>query len=196
MDLTLKSLLRFARGIDRVNAAIGRLCAWLVLAACLVSVLNSLLRYGAHFAQQLLVDLPTLCFAGIVLAAAPKTLAEDSHIRVDILFRALGPRARATIDVIGSIVFLMPFCVLIVVMGSSSFLASWRIWEASPTPGGMPQWPAKALIPVAFALLLAQGLSQLVKALATASGMLEPAASPGLAEPSRVPGGPHAGGAV
>src|SRR6476619_3491921 len=134
MDLALKSLLRLARGIDRANAAVGRLCAWLVLVACLVSALNSLLRYGAHFAQQLLVDLPTLCFAGIVLAAAPKTLAEDSHIRVDILFRALGPRARATIDVIGSIVFLMPFCALIVVMGSSSFLASWRIWEASPTP--------------------------------------------------------------
>jgi TRAP-type mannitol/chloroaromatic compound transport system permease small subunit len=187
MDLALNALLRLARRIDHANAAIGRAAAWLVLAACLVSVANSLLRYGAHFAQQLLVDLPTLCFAAIVLGAAPKTLAEDGHIRVDILFRALRPRACAMIDVIGSLVFLLPFCVLIIVMGSSSFLASWRIAEASATPGGMPQWAARALIPAAFALLLVQGVAQLVKGLATAIG-LEPPPPPTSAGPSEASG--------
>ncbi len=96
MDHALTTvLLPAARRIDAASAAIGRLAAWLVLVACLLSVCNALMRYGAHFAQPMLLDLPMLLFAGIVLGGAPRTLAENSHIRVDILYRSLAPRRRA-----------------------------------------------------------------------------------------------------
>lgn len=167
-------LLPLAARIDRASAAIGRMAAWLVLAACLVSIFNSLMRYGAHFAQQLVLDLPPILFAGIVLGAAPKTLAENSHIRVDILFRSLDPRRRSLIDILGLLVFLIPFCVTMIVLGLPVFLASWRIGEGPLTPGGLPQWPARALIPLAFTLLLAQALSELVKSMAAALGLDAP----------------------
>ena len=172
MDRALiRLLLPLSRRIDEATAIIGRMAAWLVLAASLISIFNSLMRYGAHFAQQALLDLPPLLFAGIVLGAAPKTLAENSHIRVDILFRALEPRRRALIDILGNLCFLMPLCVVMLVMGVPFFLDSWRIGEGPLTPGGLPQWPAKALLPAAFALLLAQALSELVKSAATLRGV-------------------------
>jgi len=98
MDHALRAfLLPLARRIDAATARIGHLAAWLVPAGCLLSMVNALMRYGAHFAQPALLDLPALIFAGIVLAAAPLTLAENSHIRVDILFRSLGARRKAII---------------------------------------------------------------------------------------------------
>ncbi len=165
-------LLPLARRIDTATTAIGRLAASLVLAACLVSLFNSLMRYGAHFAQQALLDLPTLLFAGIVLGAAPKTLAENTHIRVDILFRSLSPSRRAIVDILGNVVFLMPFCVLIIAKGVPVFMRSWKIEEGPITPSGLPPWPAKLLIPLAFAVLLVQALSELVKSVAAARGLL------------------------
>jgi TRAP-type mannitol/chloroaromatic compound transport system permease small subunit len=172
MDHALKNvLLPVSRRIDAATTAIGRMAAWLVLAACLVSIFNALMRYGAHFAQPSLLDLPMLLFACIVLGAAPRTLAENSHIRVDILSRWLGARRRAFIDIIGNLAFLIPLCVVMIVSGLPSFASSLRIGEGSVTPGGLPQWPAKALIPAAFTLLLAQALSELVKSIAAARGL-------------------------
>ncbi|SEE00829.1 TRAP-type mannitol/chloroaromatic compound transport system, small permease component [Rhizobiales bacterium GAS191] len=171
MDAALRKLLPAARRIDALTAAIGRMAAWLVLAACLLSVFNALMRYGAHFAQPLLLDLPMLLFAFIVLCGAPRALAENSHIRVDILFRALSPRRRALVDILGHLLFLIPLCLVMIIAGLPFFLGSWRIGEGALTPGGLPQWPGKALVPFAFALLLVQALSELVKALAVARGL-------------------------
>jgi TRAP-type mannitol/chloroaromatic compound transport system permease small subunit len=166
-------LLPAARRIDAATAAIGGLAAWLVLAAYL-SIFNALMRYGAHFAQAALLDLPVLIFAGIVLGAAPRTLAENSHIRVDILFRSLSARRRAVIDILGNLIFLIPLCGVMIVAGTPFFAAAWRIGEGSANPGGLPQWPAKALIPLAFAVLLIQALSELVKSIAVARGLQAP----------------------
>ena len=178
MDHALRTvLLPAARRIDRVTAGVGRFAAWLVLAACLVSVANALLRYGAHFAEPVLLDLPVLLFAGIVLGAAPRTLLENSHIRVDILYRSLAPRRRALIDLFGNLLFLMPLCLFMIVESVPFFASSWRIGEGSVTPGGLPQWPAKALIPAGFALLLLQGLSELVKAIGALRGFEPPSRS-------------------
>ena len=175
MDHALRSVfLPAARWIDRATAAIGRLAAWLVLAACLVSIFNSLMRYGAHFAAQALIDLPPLFFAGIVLGTAPKALRENSDILVDILFRSLGPRKRAVIDIIGNLAFLMPLCAVMVALGVPGLATSWRIGEGPLTPGGLPPWPARALIPMAFALLLLQAVSELVKSIAALRGIASP----------------------
>jgi TRAP-type mannitol/chloroaromatic compound transport system permease small subunit len=178
MDHALRTvLLPAAHRIEKVTAGVGRIAAWLVLLACLLSVANALLRYGAHFAAPALLDLPVLLFAGIVLGAAPRTLAENSHIRVDILYRSLPPRRRAAIDLLGNLLFLIPFCLVMLVESLPFFASSWRIGEGSSTPGGLPQWPAKALIPAGFALLLLQALSEIVKAIGTLRGIEPPSAT-------------------
>jgi TRAP-type mannitol/chloroaromatic compound transport system permease small subunit len=180
MDHALRMvLLPAARRIDAASAAVGRVASWLVLAACLLSVFNALMRYGAHFAQPMLLDLPVLLFAGIVLGGAPRTLAENSHIRVDIVYRSLAPRRRAVLDILGHLIFLGPLCLIMILEGVPFFASSWSIAEGSITPGGLPQWPAKSLIPLAFALLLAQALSELVKSIAIARGVETPAAPAG-----------------
>jgi TRAP-type mannitol/chloroaromatic compound transport system permease small subunit len=172
MDHALRTvLLPASRRIDAASAAIGRMAAWLVLAACLLSVLNALLRFGAHFAKPMMLDLPVLLFAAIVLGCAPRTLAEDSHIRVDILYRSLSRRRRAVLDMLGHLIFLVPLCAIMIVEGVPFFAISWRIGEASVTPGGLPQWPVKALIPAAFGLLLIQALSEFIKSFAIARGV-------------------------
>ncbi len=178
MDHALRTVfLPASRRIDALSAGVGRAAAWLVLAACLISVANALLRYGAHFARPMLLDLPSLLFAGIVLGGAPRTLAENSHIRVDILYRSLAPRRKAILDLIGNVVFLVPLCLIMLAEGLPFFASSWRIGEGAVTPGGLPQWPAKALIPAGFALLLLQALSQIVKSLAVLRA-IEPSPAP------------------
>ena len=193
MDAALNRLLPFARLIDAGTRAIGRLAAWLVLAACLLSIANALLRYGARFAEQAMIDLPALLFSGIVLCGAPRALAENSHIRVDVLFRALPPRRRALIDILGHLVFLIPLCLVMIVDGVPFFARSWAIGEGALTPGGLPQWPAKALVPAAFLLLLLQALSELVKAVAVASGHSQPGRQIGLADDEAEPAAQHPG---
>ncbi|MBV9054284.1 MAG: TRAP transporter small permease subunit [Hyphomicrobiales bacterium] len=179
MDHALRTvLLPAAHRIDIITAWVGRGAAWLVLIACLLSVSNALLRFGAHFALPALLDVPVLLFAGIVLLAAPRTLAENSHIRVDILYRSLAQRRRAVIDILGNLVFLAPFCLLMIIESVPVFASSWRIGEGSITPGGLPQWAAKALIPAGFALLLLQALSEIVKAIGALRGVVWP--PPGL----------------
>ena len=184
MDHALRTvLLPASRRIDALTAAVGRAAAWIVLAACLISVANAFLRYGAHFARPMLLDLPVLLFAGIVLGGAPRTLAENSHIRVDILYRSLPPRRKAILDLLGSLVFLVPLCLVMIIESLPFFASSFRIGEGSLTPGGLPQWPAKALIPLAFTLLLLQALSEIVKALAVLRG-IEPAPAPDASMPA------------
>lgn len=178
MDHALRIVfLPVARRIDAVAAFVGRLAGWLVLVACLISVANALLRYGVHFARPILLDLPLFLFAGIVLGGAPRTLAENSHIRVDILYRAFTPRAKMVIDILGHVIFLVPLCLIMIAEGLPFFAGSWRIGEGSITPGGLPQWPAKALIPAAFALLLLQALSEIIKASAVLRGIEPPPAA-------------------
>ncbi|MBV9741671.1 MAG: TRAP transporter small permease subunit [Hyphomicrobiales bacterium] len=175
MDHALRTVfLPASRRIDAVTAFVGRVAGWLVLVACLISVVNALLRYGAHFARPMLLDFPLLLFAGIVLGGAPRTLAENSHIRVDILYRTLSPRSKTIVDVLGHGIFLVPFCILMIIEGLPFSTSSWRIGEGSITPGGLPQWPTKALIPAAFALLLLQALSEIIKAIANLRGIETP----------------------
>jgi TRAP-type mannitol/chloroaromatic compound transport system permease small subunit len=92
---------------------------------------------------------------------------------VDVLYGRLGTRGRAGIDLAGTLLFLLPFCVLMLWATWPAVAASWAVREVSPDPGGLPRWPIKALVPVAFVLLFAQGVSQAIKAVAALRG-LEP----------------------
>jgi TRAP-type mannitol/chloroaromatic compound transport system permease small subunit len=94
----------------------------------------------------------------------------DAHVRVDVLYSRLEPRGRAWIDLVGTVVFLVPFCVLMLVVAWPAVRSSWALREMSPDPGGLPRYPIKALILVSFGLLLAQALGQIVKHVATIRG--------------------------
>jgi TRAP-type mannitol/chloroaromatic compound transport system permease small subunit len=161
-------LLRTARGIDRLTGGIGRFVAWLVLLMVLIGAFNAVARYlgrymGVSLSSNAYLELQWYLFSIIFLLGAAYALREDAHVRVDVIYGRVSARARSIINIAGTIVFLIPFCVFLLWVSSPVIRASWRVREGSPDPGGLPRYPLKAMIIVCFALLLLQAISELIK---------------------------------
>jgi TRAP-type mannitol/chloroaromatic compound transport system permease small subunit len=109
-------------------------------------------------------------FSLVFLLGAAYALRHDVHVRVVVLYERLGARARAWVDLLGTVVFLVPFSAMMLWVTFPAVRASWQIRETSPDPGGLPRYPIKALILVAFVLLILQAVSQLVKSVDTIRG--------------------------
>lgn len=167
-------LLAFSRAVDAVNAAFGRIADWLVLLACLVSAGNAFLRYGYSLGSNAWLELQWYLFAGVVMLGASYTLFRNEHVRVDLVYGSLRERARLWVDVLGIAFFLLPAMALLAWMTWPFFLDSWMRGEMSGSPGGLIRWPAKILLPIGFALMVAQGLSELIKRIALLRGIRLP----------------------
>lgn len=158
--------LRLARGIDSLNERIARLAAWLVVAAVVISAGNAISRKAFSISSNAWLELQWYLFGAVFLLGASWTLARNEHVRIDVVSSRLAPRTRRWIDVVGHALFLIPFALVHVVTAVPFFLLSWRTGEVSPNAGGLPLWPAKLLVLVGFTMLLAQGVSELVKKVA------------------------------
>lgn len=167
-------LLAFSRAVDWVNTQFGRVADWLVLLACLLSAGNAFLRYGFSLGSNAWLEAQWYMFAGVVMLGASYTLFRNEHVRVDLVYGSLRERARIWVDVIGIAFFLLPAMALLAWMTWPFFLDSWMRGETSSSPGGLIRWPAKLLMPVGFALVTAQGLSELIKRVALLRGIALP----------------------
>ena len=98
------------------------------------------------------------------------TLQKNDHVRVDIFYKSLGDRQRAWVNLFGTLLFLLPFCGLVIFYSWGSVVNSWQIWEMSSDPGGLPRYPIKTMILVSFGLLILQGISETIKNWAIISG--------------------------
>jgi TRAP-type mannitol/chloroaromatic compound transport system permease small subunit len=154
-DRLLGALLPVSRGIDNMSRWIGRHVAWLILAAVIVSSLNAVIRKVFDTSSNSWLELQWVLFSIVFLVnnMLPKPL-------------------RNWIDVIGHAFFLLPLCVVMVLTGIPFFWRSWLIGEQSGNAGGLPQWPAKSLLMFAFALLLLQAISELIKRLSVMRGLI------------------------
>ncbi len=168
----MRRLLAFARGIDILNEGIGGVVLWLVLAAVLVSAGNAAARYGLDLSSNAWLEIQWYLFAAIFLFAAAYTLKHNGHVRVDVLYGRFPPRVRVWIDLLGTLLFLLPMCGLIAWLGWKGFLASYAVQEVSPDAGGLPRWPIKLAIPIGFGLLFLQGVSEAIKQVAVLTGHL------------------------
>lgn len=172
----MKRLLAFSRLVDRASTALGRTVAWLIVAVALISAGNAIVRKAFDWSQNALLEVQWWLFALVFLLAAPWTLAVNEHIRIDVVNSRLSVRSRNIIELAGHVLFLLPMAAMVVVTSWPFFATSYAQNEQSANAGGLPQWPIKALIPVAFALLFVQGLSELIKRIAIMRGDLaEPA---------------------
>ena len=151
-------LLKLSRAIDAVNRSVGRSLSWLVLVAVLVSAINAIVRKVFGVSSNAWLELQWVLFSVIFLVGASWTLLDNEHIRIDILNNLLPSWLRSTIDVIGHTFFLLPFTIVMLVTSLPFFLGSFRINEQSQNAGGLPQWPAKSIIFIGFALLLGQAV--------------------------------------
>ena len=166
LDAVLKALLPVTRVVDAVNTWIGKRIAWLILTAVVVSAVNATVRKIFDTSSNSWLELQWVLFSAVFLLCAPWTLLDNEHIRIDIVNNALPKWLRSTIDAVGHAFFLLPLTIIMVVTGIPFFLRSVEINEQSGNAGGLAQWPSKALIMVAFAMLFMQGISELVKRIA------------------------------
>jgi TRAP-type mannitol/chloroaromatic compound transport system permease small subunit len=188
----MKGLLVFSSAIDRVNAFIGRVMRWLTLAMVVVGSANAVFRYAGRFtgvdlSSNAYLESQWYLFSLVFLLAASYTLSSDSHVRVDVLFGRLSDKGRAWINLAGGILFLIPFCILMIWVSWPWVMNSFEVMEMSPDPGGLPRYPLKMVIPVTFVLLMAQGFSEVIKSLSQILG--NPPAPTSLETASRPPEG-------
>jgi TRAP-type mannitol/chloroaromatic compound transport system permease small subunit len=172
----MQALLKISRAIDRLSGWIGSMLSWVAVALVALGVINVVGRYlGAQLGMQLssnaLLEAQTQAFDLMFLLGACYLLGRDGHIRIDILHGRQSPRVQAWIDIVGTVFVLIPFCVVVIWLSLDYVGAAWSRLEMSPNPGGLPLYPIKTVIPLAFALLLLQGLSELIKRIATVAGI-------------------------
>jgi TRAP-type mannitol/chloroaromatic compound transport system permease small subunit len=161
-------LRRAADAVDRLNDGIGSGITWLSLVMILFGAYNALGRWatrfvGVNLSNNALQELQWYLFSVIFLLGAAWGLRHDVHVRVDVLYSRLSMRGKAWIDLLGTVFFLLPFCVMMLWVSYPAVARSWAVREGSPDPGGLPRWPIKALLLVSFSLLLIQGLALLVR---------------------------------
>jgi TRAP-type mannitol/chloroaromatic compound transport system permease small subunit len=159
-----------ARTIDAINERIGRAVLWLVLVVTLISAANALMRYGFGMSSNAWLEIQWYLFGAIFLLAAGYTHKHNGHVRIDVLYARWFPRARAWIDLLGTALFLLPLCALMVWLSWHGFIESLQRGEVSSDAGGLVRWPVRLLIPLGFALLGLQGVSELIKRVAFLRG--------------------------
>ena len=156
-------LLKLSQGIDALNERIGRLVIWLVLAATLISAGNAVVRYGLNTSSNAWLEIQWYLFGLIFLLGAGYTLKHNGHVRIDVLYGRFSTRAKAWVDLLGGLLFLLPMSGIIAWLGWDFFLASYAVDETSPDAGGLLRWPIKLAVPLGFALLWLQGASEVIK---------------------------------
>jgi TRAP-type mannitol/chloroaromatic compound transport system permease small subunit len=166
-------LLKFSGFMDRISEILGKIAGYLVLACCLISAGNALIRYLFNYSSNGWLEIQWYLFAFIVLLGASHTLRLNEHVRVDLVYGAVSERTRLWIDTIGLIVFLIPACLYLAWLSWPFFTASYAQGEVSSNAGGLIRWPVKFIIVSGFVLLALQGASELVKRVAALLGVLQ-----------------------
>jgi TRAP-type mannitol/chloroaromatic compound transport system permease small subunit len=168
----VRALLKLSGVIDAINTQIGKWVAWAILAAVVVSAVNATVRKVFDMSSNSWLELQWVLFSAVFLLCASWTLRDNEHIRIDIVNNHLPRGLRNTIELVGHTFFLLPLTIVILVTGIPFFRESYAINEQSTNAGGLPQWPAKSLIMIGFAMLLGQCISELIKRVAIIQGLI------------------------
>lgn len=166
----MRLLLSFSALIDALNEKIGNFCNWLVLLACVVSAGNAMVRYAYDTSSNAWLEIQWYMFAVIVMLGASYTMKRNEHVRVDIFYMTLSRRGQLWVDILGTLVFLLPTCTILAWLSWPFFMQSFNVNEHSSNAGGLLRWPIKLVLPVGFALVALQGLSELIKRVAFLNG--------------------------
>jgi len=170
--MLLKFLLSLSRLIDAANERVGRVAYWLILVAVLVSAGNAVVRYAFNRSSNAWLEIQWYLFSAVFLFCAGYTLLHNQHVRIDVISGHLSRRAQAWIDVIGTLLFLLPMAITIMWLSWPVFTDAYRSHEISTNAGGLTVWPARLMVPVGFLLLVLQGFSELIKRIAYLRGLI------------------------
>lgn len=169
----MQALLVISRGIDRVTAFIGKSVMWLILLAVLVSSGNAIVRKAFNWSSNSLLELQWYLFGAAFMGAAAYTLQQNEHIRIDVFYGTLTRKTQHWIDLFGHVFFTLPFTVLMTWLLVPYAVQAFRSGQISTNAGGLIIWPARAILALGFALLIAQALSEIIKKIAVMRGLIE-----------------------
>jgi TRAP-type mannitol/chloroaromatic compound transport system permease small subunit len=163
-------LLSICAVIDKINEKVGAIANWLVLLACVVSAGNAMVRYAYDTSSNAWLEIQWYMFAYIVMLGASYTLKRNEHVRVDLFYMTLSTRGQLWIDILGTLVFLLPTCAILSWLSWPFFEQSFAVRESSSNAGGLIRWPIKLVLPIGFAMVALQGFSELIKRIAFLNG--------------------------
>ena len=160
----MEPLDKLTRIVDAICKRVGQVGAWFLIPIISVVMVDVVTRRFFTLGSVTLQELEWHFHAIVFLLCSSWTYLNDGHVRVDIFYARLQPRGKAWIDLIGAIIFLMPFCVVMIWLGSRFVFDSYLLHEVSDAPGGLPyRFLIKAFFPLGFFLLLIQGVSTTLK---------------------------------
>lgn len=168
----LMYLIRLSRLIDRTNDLVGRTSYWLVLVMVIIAAGNAVWLYLFRDSSNAWLELQWYLFSAVFLLCAGYTLLHRQHVRIDVIYGRLARRTQLWIDILGTVFFLLPMALLILWLSWPWFMLSLHSGEVSGNAGGLVIWPAKLLVPIGFALLILQGLSEIIKRVAILRGAM------------------------
>ncbi len=153
------------RHINRLTSAIGRLSGTLLLLLLLNVFYDVIMRYLFNDVSIAMQELEWHLYATIFLLGISYTLSRDAHVRVDLVYNRLSPKRQAMIDIGGTLLLLIPFCLLITWYSFGFVADSFQLGESSGDPGGLPyRWLIKAMIPLSFILLIISSIGFMLRA--------------------------------
>ncbi len=183
----MQTLLKLSQLIDWLNEKCGRLFMLLILVAVVISAGNAAVRKAFNMSSNAFLEIQWYLFAAIFLLCSGYALKHNSHVRIDVIVGRLSQRKQAWVDIIGTLVFLLPLCSVVIYFGWPMFMKTWVSGEMSADAGGLIRWPVLLLIPVGFALLALQGISELVKQFAFLQGLIPfPHAKPEMSDEEKL----------
>lgn len=167
----MHGFVNIAAPIERLSLWVGRLSAILLLLLVANVFYDVIMRYVFNDVSIGMQELEWHLYSAVFLLGVSYAMSIDGHVRVDFLYERLSPRRRAVIDVVGTLLFVLPFCLLVAGYGVGFAAESHALGETSGDPGGLPyRWLIKAVIPFAFALVVVSAIGFLARALAAFSG--------------------------
>jgi len=166
-------LLALSRAIDAVNEKLSWIADWLVFLSCLISAGNAFSRYAFSLSSNAWLEIQWYMFGALVMLGASYTLKKNEHVRVDIVYSNISTRKQIGVDIFGGILFMLPAAAILAYLSWPVFYNSWAEGEYSGNAGGLIRWPIKIFLPIGFALLTLQGISELIKRIAMLTGHMK-----------------------
>ena len=169
----MHALLAISGVIDRINAFVGKWVSWLILAAVVVSATNAIIRKLFNMSSNGFLEIQWYFFSAVFLLCAGYTMLRNEHVKIDVILHLFSKRKQMWIDIIGIVFFLFPFVVAVIYLSWPLFVNALQTGEMSQNAGGLIRWPVYMMLPVGFALLGIQGISELIKRFAFLAGLID-----------------------
>ena len=169
----MSSLLNLSRLIDRLNEFVGRWVSWLVLAAVLISAINASVRKAFDTSSNAFLEIQWYLFAAVFLLASGYTMLRQEHVKIDVILHRFSRPTQVKVEIFGIVCFLFPFVFAVIDLVFPLVVRAYTSGEMSSNAGGLIRWPVFALVPLGFALLGLQGISELIKRVAFLKGLID-----------------------